>query len=476
MSASDRSTFAADRVSALLAAQRASFARAPYPDRTMRDTRLAALELLLKENVERIAGAVANDFGHRSPHETRLLEIFPTLEAVKHARRNLGRWMKPERRAVSLWFKPGGARVFPQPLGVVGIIAPWNYPIYLALGPLVGVLAAGNRAMVKMSEVVPATAALLDELVRVYFAAGEVSVVTGGVEAGRAFASMPFDHLVFTGSTAVGRSVMRAAAENLTPVTLELGGKSPAIVAPGYPIDVAAERILIGKLMNAGQTCIAPDYVLVPRDSRAEFVSAARRAVTAFYPDPMRSPDYTSIVNERHFGRLTQYVEEARKRGAEVVTLAPAGATPNPETRRFPPTLLLDVPEDCRVMQEEIFGPVLPVVAMHDVEEAIEYVTARPRPLALYYFDRNAQRIERVLAHTISGGVTINDTILHIAQESLPFGGVGPSGMGEYHGRAGFDAFSKRKAVFRQARLNPIGLFNPPYGKRFERLVSFLLR
>jgi coniferyl-aldehyde dehydrogenase len=476
MSASDRSTFAADRVSALLTAQRASFARAPYPDRTTRDARLAALELLLKENIERIAGAVANDFGHRSPHETRLLEIFPTLEAVKHARRNLARWMKPERRAVSLWFKPGGARVFSQPLGVVGVIAPWNYPIYLALGPLVGVLAAGNRALVKMSELVPATAALLDELVRVYFAAGEVSVVTGGVEAGRAFASMPFDHLVFTGSTAVGRSVMRAAAENLTPVTLELGGKSPAIVAPGYPIDAAAERILIGKLMNAGQTCIAPDYVLVPRDSRAEFVSAARRAVAAFYPDPMRSPDYTSIVNERHFGRLAQYVEEAHKHGAEVVTLAPSGASPNPETRRFPPTLLLDVPEDCRVMQEEIFGPVLPVVAMHDVDEAIEYVTARPRPLALYYFDRNAQRIERVLAHTISGGVTINDTILHIAQESLPFGGVGPSGMGEYHGRAGFDAFSKRKAVFRQARFNPIGLFNPPYGKRFERLVSFLLR
>jgi coniferyl-aldehyde dehydrogenase len=377
---------------------------------------------------------------------------------------------------VSLWFQPGRAQVFPQPLGVIGIIAPWNYPVYLAIGPLAGALAAGNRAMVKMSELVPATAALLNELVRAHFAADEVCVVTGGVEAGRAFASAPFDHLVFTGSTAVGRSVMRAAAENLTPVTLELGGKSPAIVAPGYPIDSAAERILIGKLMNAGQTCIAPDYVLVPSDSRADFVAAARRAVAAFYPDPMRSPDYTSIVNERHFERLARFAEEARARGAEVLTLAPDGGSPNPATRRFPPTLLLDVPEDCRVMREEIFGPILPLVAVRDVDEAIQYVNARPRPLALYYFDRDEQRIERVTANTVSGGVTINDTILHIAQESLPFGGVGPSGMGEYHGRAGFDAFSKRKAVFRQARLNAMSWFNPPYGQRFERLVRFLIR
>ena len=447
----------------------------PYPDRATRDARLAALEHLLKENVERIAQAVSRDFGHRSPHETRLLEIFPTLEAVKHARRNLARWMKPERRGVSLWFQPGRAQVFSQPLGVVGIIAPWNYPVYLAIGPLVGALAAGNRAMVKMSELVPATATLLDELVRGYFAADEVCVMTGGVEAGRAFASAPFDHLVFTGSTVVGRSVMRAAAENLTPVTLELGGKSPAIVAPGYPIDAAAERILIGKLMNAGQTCIAPDYALVSSESRDDFVAAARNVVAACYPDPMRSPDYTSIVNERHFGRLAKYVEEARNRGARS-SLSRRTARPNPETRRYPPTLLLDVPEDCRVMQEEIFGPILPVVAMRDVDEAIEYVNARPRPLALYYFDRDARRIDHVLANTVSGGVTINDTILHIAQENLPFGGVGPSGMGEYHGRAGFDAFSKRKAVFRQARLNTIGLFNPPYGKRFERLVNFLLR
>jgi coniferyl-aldehyde dehydrogenase len=476
MSAPDRPSLQSDPVRELLAAQRVAFARMPYPDRTTRDARLAALEHLLKENVERIAQAASRDFGHRSPHETRLLEIFPTLEAVKHARRNLARWMKPERRGVSLWFQPGRAQVFSQPLGVVGIIAPWNYPVYLAIGPLVGALAAGNRAMVKMSELVPATAALLNGLVRGYFAADEVCVMTGGAEEGRAFASAPFDHLVFTGSTVVGRSVMRAAAENLTPVTLELGGKSPAIVAPGYPIDAAAERILIGKLMNAGQTCIAPDYALVPSESRDVFVAAARKVVAACYPDPMRSPDYTSIVNERHFGRLAKYVEEARNRGAEVITLAPDGASPNPETRRYPPTLLLDVPEDCRVMQEEIFGPILPVVAMRDVDEAIEYVNARPRPLALYYFDRDARRIDHVLANTVSGGVTINDTILHIAQENLPFGGVGPSGMGEYHGRAGFDAFSKRKAVFRQARLNTIGLFNPPYGKRFERLVNFLLR
>jgi aldehyde dehydrogenase (NAD+)/coniferyl-aldehyde dehydrogenase len=307
------------------------------------------------------------------------------------------------------------------------------------------------------------------------FAPDEVCVVNGDADVARGFSALPFDHLLFTGSTAVGRAVMRAAAENLTPVTLELGGKSPAIVAPGYPLAAAAERIMIGKLMNAGQTCIAPDYALVPAADADAFVDAARRVVAACWPDAMRSPDYTAIVDARHFERLTGYLDEARARGAEVVTLTP-GAAPDPATRRIPPTIVRGAPEDARLMQEEIFGPILPVVPYRDFDAALRFVNARPRPLALYHFDHDEGRIGRVLAETVAGGVTLNDTILHIAQDELPFGGVGASGMGQYHGRDGFDVFSKRKGVFRQSRLNTMGLFKPPYGKRFERLVDFLLR
>jgi acyl-CoA reductase-like NAD-dependent aldehyde dehydrogenase len=456
-------------------AQREAFARAPFPDVATRARRLVALERLLAQNIDAIAGAIARDFGHRSHHETRLLEIFPSLEGVRYARRNLRRWMKPQRRAVSLWFQPGRAEVIAQPLGVVGIIVPWNYPIYLAIGPLVGALAAGNRALVKMSESAPSTGTLLAALVGRHFAPDEVGIVNGDAEVARAFAALPFDHLLFTGSTGVGRAVMRAAAESLTPVTLELGGKSPAIVGPDYPIAAAAERILVGKCMNAGQTCIAPDYALVPAARVREFVDAAQRVVRACYPDPLRSPDYTAIVNERHFARLAGYLDEARARRAEVVALAGTDG-PDAATRRFPPVIVLGAPDDCRVMREEIFGPILPVVPYASLDGALAYVNARPRPLSLYYFDRDEGRITQVLTGTVAGGVTINDTILHIAQESLPFGGVGPSGMGQYHGRAGFETFSKQKAVFRQSRLNAMGLFKPPYGKRFERLVGFLLR
>jgi acyl-CoA reductase-like NAD-dependent aldehyde dehydrogenase len=460
----------------LLAVQRTAFARSPYPDAETRERRLAALERLLRENVAPLAAAIALDFGHRSAHETRLLELFPSLEAVRHARRRVRKWMSPKRRATSLWFLPGRSQVIAQPLGVVGIIVPWNYPIYLTIGPLVAALAAGNRAMVKMSELAPATAELLDTLVRKNFEPDEVTIVTGDADVGRAFAALPFDHLLFTGSTGVGRAVMRAAAENLTPVTLELGGKSPVIVAPDYPIDAAAERMMIGKLMNAGQTCIAPDYALVPAARVREFVAAARRVVASCYPDPLRSRDYSSIIDARHFARLTGYIDEARAQGAEVVTLGPDGAAPDATTRRIPPTLLVGTADSCRVMREEIFGPILPVVAYDDFGAALAYVNARPRPLALYYFDCDEARIRRVLTETIAGGVTVNDTILHIAQDNLPFGGVGPSGMGQYHGYDGFLAFSKQKGVFRQARVNAMALFKPPYGKRFERLVDFLLR
>jgi len=445
------------------------------PDWRRRDAWLEALERLIRENMPAIAEAIRSDFGNRSLHETQLLELFPSFEAIRHARRHLKSWMRPERRAVSMWFLPGRARVLHQPLGVVGVIVPWNYPLLLAVGPLVAALAAGNRVMVKMSEYTPAMSELFARLVGKYFADDEVAVVQGDAGVAQAFARLPFGHLLFTGSTKVGYSVMRAAAENLTPVTLELGGKSPAILGPDYPLEKFAERVMVGKTMNAGQTCIAPDYVLVPAGQAREFIAAARKVVDACYPDILRTPDYSSIVGERHYRRLLGLIEDARGRGAEVVPLS-AAAESDAATRRIPPVALLNVGADMQVMQEEIFGPILPVVGYRDLDEAIRYVNARPNPLALYYFDHDRGRIDRVLERTLSGGVTINDTLLHIAQDSLPFGGVGESGKGHYHGFEGFEAFSKKKAVFFQSRLNGMGLFKPPYGKVFERMVNLLIR
>ncbi|MBI4742550.1 MAG: coniferyl aldehyde dehydrogenase [Betaproteobacteria bacterium] len=445
------------------------------PGCAVRKRRLDALGRLLRDNAEAIADAVWRDFGQRSPAETRLLELFPSHEAIRHARRRLRGWMRPQRRGVSLWFQPGRAEVRYQPLGAVGIVAPWNYPVYLAVGPLVAALAAGNRAMVKMSEFTPATGRLFAELISQHFAADEVTVVEGDASVAHAFSQLPFDHLLFTGSTAVGRHVMRAAAENLTPVTLELGGKSPAIIGPGANFEKAVERIVVGKCLNAGQTCIAPDYVLVCAGKEQAFIDGARRVVAACYPELRTTPDYTAIVDDRHYRRLIGYVEEARAQGAEIVELAP-GVTADAAARRLPPLALLKADGGMRVMQDEIFGPLLPVVSYRDLDDAIAFVNARPRPLALYYFDTDRRSIDRVLDETVSGGVTINDTILHIAQDDLPFGGVGPSGMGRYHGFEGFQTFSAKKGVFRQSRLNGIGLFKPPYGALFERLIRILLR
>ena len=447
----------------------------PNPPPELRLRRLRALDRLLRENAEALAEAVSRDFGHRSPAETRLLELFPSYEAIADALGNLRGWMRPQRRRVSLWFQPASAEVRFQPLGAVGIIVPWNYPIYLAVGPLVAALAAGNRALIKMSEFTPATASLFAELIAAHFAEDEVAVVQGDAGVAHAFSQLPFDHLLFTGSTPVGHHVMRAAAENLTPVTLELGGKSPAIIGKKANFAKAVERIIVGKSLNAGQTCIAPDYVLLPAGSEQDFIESARRVFAASYPDFATTPDYTAIVNDRHFARLTELVDEARAKGAEIIELVPV-ARPDPATRRFPPLLLCGVKPDMRVMREEIFGPLLPLVSCGDLAQAIDYINARPRPLALYYFDTDASAIATVLDQTVSGGVTINDTLLHIAQDDLPFGGVGASGMGCYHGGEGFRTFSARKSVFRQSRLSGIGLFKAPYGARFEQLIRLLLR
>lgn len=441
----------------------------------VRHQRLDALDALLRDNMVRLCEAVSADFGHRSTHETRLLEIFPSLEGLRHTRRHLARWMKPEKRPVSLWFQPGRAEIRPQPLGCVGIINPWNYPIFLALGPLTAAFAAGNRSMLKMSELSPSTAALFAELASRYFSPDELAVVGGDHTLAQHFSSLPFDHLLFTGSTNVGRQVMRAAAANLTPVTLELGGKSPAIIAPGYPVIKAAERILAGKCLNAGQTCIAPDYLLLPESEVENFVSAAKSIVSQRYPDLQNNPDYSAIVNNRHAARLRGYLDDARNQGARIIPLAKEAESPlGPQ--RIPPTLILNSTEQMTLMQEEIFGPLLPVISYRQIDEAIAYINGHDRPLALYLFDRDKSRIRQILDQTVAGGVTINDTILHIAQDDLPFGGVGPSGMGQYHGHEGFRTFSKLKPVFYQSRINGMGLFNPPYGKLIDRLLKVLLR
>ncbi len=433
------------------------------------------LETLVRENIPAFCAAIQSDFGVRSTHETRLLEIFPSLEAIRHARRHIKRWMKPQPRATGIWFLPGRSRIVFQPLGVVGVVVPWNYPLYLAIGPVVSALAAGNRILVKMSEAAPATGELFARLVAGHFDPSLLAVVNGDADIGRAFVSLPFDHLLFTGSTPVGKNVMRAAAEHLTPVTLELGGKSPAIVGRDFPVDEAAGRILYGKCLNAGQTCIAPDYVLVPAERIDDFVRAASATVASLYPALRDNPDYTAIVNARHRERLQHCLDDATAKGASAIELNPAredlAASP-----KMAPRLLTGVTSDMRVMQEEIFGPLLPLVPYTTLDEAIAFVNQRPRPLALYVFDHDRGNVDRVIAQTTSGGVTVNETILHIAQEDLPFGGVGPSGMGEYHGRAGFETFSKRKAVFFQSRLNGLKLFRPPYGRRFEAIARFLFR
>ncbi len=447
----------------------------PNPPLAVRVRRLRALERLLRVNAEALADAVRRDFGHRSLAETRLLELFPCYAALDDALGHMRRWMRPQRRRVSLWFQPGRAEVRFQPLGAVGIIVPWNYPIFLAVAPLVAALAAGNRALVKMSEFTPETARLFASMIASHFSEDEVAVVEGDASVAHAFSQLPFDHLLFTGSTPVGHHVMRAASENLTPVTLELGGKSPAIIGAAANFDKAVERIIVGKTLNAGQTCIAPDYVLLPDGREDDFIASARRVVARCYPDLRNTPDYTTIINERHYARLCGYVDEARAKGAEIVELAP-GVASDPASRRLPPLLLRGVDDSLRVMQDEIFGPLLPLIPYRGLEQAIAFVNARPRPLALYYFDTDSACIDAVLNQTVSGGVTINDTLLHIAQDDLPFGGVGSSGMGCYHGFDGFQTFSAKKAVFRQSRLSGIGLFKAPYGASFERLIKVLLR
>jgi coniferyl-aldehyde dehydrogenase len=457
-------------------AQRVAFLRSRAPSLQERRADLKKLADAIGRVDDRLAAAISADFGSRSRHETKLGEVFPAQAAIRHTLRHLRRWMRPKRVAVGLELMPASARILYQPIGVVGIISPWNYPFNLAIVPLVAALAAGNRVMLKPSELTPRTSELLAELLGSLFPPEQVATILGGPDIGQAFARLPFDHLFYTGSTAVGRLVMQAAADNLTPVTLELGGKSPCIIADDAALPGAVESIMHGKLLNAGQTCIAPDYVLLPAQRLDEFVALATATAKKFYPTLAQNPDYTSIVNDRHYGRVANYVAEAKANGIRAVEINPGNDALAASARKLAPTLLIEPGDDLAVMREEIFGPVLALKTYRSLDEAIAYVNEHPRPLALYYFGTDTGKRDDVLRRTVSGGATVNGTLFHFAAENLPFGGIGPSGIGAYHGEFGFQTFSHRKGIFLQSRLSGTRFLYPPFGRLTDLMLKLLNR
>lgn len=455
----------------------AAASSASGPSLAARLDALARIGTLLDRSGDRLHSAISDDYGHRAYPETALAELMPIRSAVRFAQRRLAGWMQPQRRRVGAAFLPGRAWVMHQPLGCIGIVSPWNYPLFLSMGPLVDALAAGNRVMLKPSELTPRFASLLAEQLAEHFDPAEVTVAIGGVDVARAFCSLPFDHLLFTGSTAIGRQVMRAASANLTPVTLELGGKSPVIVCADADIGRTARSLMVGKLFNAGQTCIAPDYVLVPESRLSALTEALLGQAGRLYPRIAGNPDYTCIISDRHMRRLDGAVAEATAQGAMLLR-HPDHAGEVEAARasgRLVPSLVVSPPPDCSLMQEEIFGPVLPVLPYRSLDEAIAFVNARPRPLALYCYTDD-RRIEReVLARTISGGGAVNGTLLQCAQPDLPFGGVGASGMGACHGEAGFLRFSHGRGFYRPGRFSGFTTMAPPHGRMTRRLLPLML-
>ncbi len=456
----------------IFALQREAYLKRPYPGLEERRANLLRLEHILVDNADTIADAINRDFGQRSAEESKLLEIFGSVDGIHHARRKLAKWMKPQRRHVSLLFATGSNRVMPQPKGVVGIVSPWNCPLFLTISPLTSVLAAGNRAMIKMAANSQHTCRLLAEKIRAEFPE-EMLAILPGVRA-QDFSTLPFDHLVFTGSADAGRTVMKFAAENLTPVTLELGGKSPTIICDDFDVAEAASRIMYAKLINAGQTCLAPDYVFVPEGKRDQFVEAARRVVAHRYPDT-NARSFTAVIDDKSYRRLRQTLDDAEQKGAQIVPLIP-GAVFNGVQRKFPPHLVLNPTDDMRIMSEEIFGPLFPVKTYQTLDEVIAYINAKDRPLGFYFFTHDKQAEQKLLYSTISGGVSINNCILHVAQHDLPFGGIGASGMGQYHNYEGFLEMSKLRPVFTNPRASILPLFYPPYRRFHTRALDFLLR
>jgi coniferyl-aldehyde dehydrogenase len=448
----------------------------PVPFAARKDRLTRAIAMLV-DKADAIADALSADFGHRSREQSLMTDVIGPIKALKHARKNMERWAQREQRKLDFPLGLLGARAWIdyQPKGVVGVIAPWNFPVQLSFGPIAGAFAAGNRVMVKSSEFVPAVAALMEEITPEYFDETELAFFSGGPEVGQAFSSLPFDHLIFTGATGIGRHILHAAADSLTPVTLELGGKSPAIIGRSANMAQAAERVAMGKLLNAGQICLAPDYLLVPEDREEEMIEGVKAAAGKMYPTLLANPDYTSVVNGRHFERLNKWLDDARAKGADIVTVNPGNedfAASN--GTKMPLHIVRDATDDMTVMQEEIFGPILPVRRYRTIDDAIGEVNGRDRPLGLYYFGTDAAEQEKVLSKTISGGVTINDVIFHTAMEDLPFGGIGPSGMGSYHGVDGFRTFSHAKAVYKQPKIDVAKLagFKPPYGPSTRKAIS----
>ncbi|MBT4518639.1 MAG: coniferyl aldehyde dehydrogenase [Halieaceae bacterium] len=461
----------------LLQAQRQAFEKEGQVSYETRVDRLNRCISLLVDNQDALCEALQKDFGCRSRYVTLMSEIMTCIGSLKSARKQLKGWMKPERRKAPFPMNLFGAnaRVYYQPKGVVGIMSPWNVPIGTVFSPLTDILAAGNRCMIKPSEFTPHTAELLAETFPRYFDATEVTVCTGGAEVGAAFSNLPLDHLIFTGSTTVGRHVMRAAAENLTPVTLELGGKSPVIVSETIDAKVAAESIISGKAMNGGQLCISPDYAFVPEAGLEVFIQQCQATISEQFPTIADNPDFVAVVNERHFDRINGYLQDAESKGARIVALMPAGESFDDRSKhKIPLHLVINPTDDMQVMQDEIFGPILTIKTYRSVDECLAYINNRPRPLALYYYGKDAAEQERVLQETTSGGVSVNDIAMHYACDDLPFGGVGASGMGHFHGFDGFKTFSHAKGVFKQGRLNLPKLMGtlPPYGDKLDKLLS----
>lgn len=454
------------RLTARLTVLQAGYRETPFPSADQRSDRLMRLHHGVLAYKDRLIEAVDADFGGRAAAETLLAEIFPVFESMRFNRHRIRRWIKPRRRRMPPGMFGARAELHYQPLGVVGIVVPWNFPVFLCLSPLISVLAAGNSAMIKTSEFAPRTGAVLQEMIEGAFTTAEVSLVSGGIDIARAFTKLPFDHMVFTGSTDIGRTVMRQAAETLTPVTLELGGKSPAIIHDSFPIEEAARRLAFGKGFNAGQVCIAPDYVLVPKGKVEPFTKAFQNAFVTLYPTTARNDDYTAIISEQQLARLKAALDDAKQLGATVLAINPAGETFD-GTGKLAMHLVTGATDDMVLMRQEIFGPVLPIVAYDTLQQAIDFVNARPRPLTLYYFDWDRARATKMLASTHSGGAGINDTMTHAAADDMPFGGIGASGMGHYHGYEGFLAFSHAKAVVRKGRFDAASLVRAPWGSRF---------
>ncbi len=470
-------TISQDDMLAVLKAQRGAFdAELPVSASARKDRLKRAIAMMVDEG-QRFVEALSEDFGHRSAEQSWATDITTSIRELKHAIKHLDAWMAPERRKLDFPLGLLGARgsVEFQPKGVVGIIAPWNFPVQLTMGPIAGAFAAGNRVMIKSSEFTPCVAALFESVAPRYFDPLEAAFFSGGPQVGQDFAGLPFDHLIFTGATSIGKHILHAAADNLTPVTLELGGKSPTILGKSANIETATQRIALGKMLNAGQICLAPDYLLIPKESEQAVVEGMQNAVKLMYPTLLDNPDYTSVINARHRDRLQGYLDDAREKGGDVIEVNPAGEDfKSSNGNKMPLYLVRNPTDDMKVMQEEIFGPVLPIKTYETVNEAIAYVNAHDRPLGLYYFGQDNAEERHVLDRTISGGVTVNDVVFHVSMEGLPFGGVGPSGMGSYHGLDGFKTFSHAKSIYRQPKINiaKLGGFMPPYGKTTKSMIA----